>query len=455
MAYEDLKDTGTIEWDEAAEAEQERLNQVLGDVGIPESSLSALDAEIQEKLSVSQGEGEVVEERVLSAENTPRRLRVLWITSNASVQKKTGAVYERLLALSEHLEELHVVCIGEVQKETERVTSSFWVYHTEAPKGYFSTRRAMKHVVSEMVFGEGFRADVVVAGDMRYAGWLGYTIAERFDRMLNVYMESGAPLFMGDTPSRREQKRSRKLIAYTYRVRVPSEYAYAVFRHVYPSFRKEHIAITLPFFDVSRLEKYTQKNKEESPFPFSLLFVATPSNLRRLSFFVSVASFLLKEQVAVGLLVYVPQRYKQKVESVLEEEGITERVRFYHEDSDVLDALSESTLFVNVGADAQSETLLMYAAYLGVPVLTMTSAIAKSLFVDKESAFMCAPTDDVCFRARLGEFLNDNQLRTSLEINAEDRVRALVDTDKSAYYERVVDILTSDVRTYTQEHTSS
>lgn len=449
MANNESRDEYNIEWSESAEKEQERLNRVLSDAGVASEDLAAFGEEVQSKLAAGVGDAQ---ERILARKDTSReRLRVLWVTRDVSVFSPHSILQERLLALSEHLEELHIVCVGRegATCTSHRVAPGVWLYDVPDARGFFSLWRARTCIEKELAFGEGFRPDLVVGTDFGFAGYLGYQIAHRHNRAFEIHLDGSSPIIVGTKRSWRTRRIGARLVKATAFIQVPSAYAYAVVRNEYPDIPKERIDIFLPFFDVSGWEeRYAQRAEEkEKPFKLTLLFPATPSNTRRFTFLLDAISYVLTQYPTVGLLVAGPDSNGQ-MKKVVQERALEHSVAFREHAGDMLEYMHDSDLLINVGADAQSEEALVQAAYVGLPVLTIASDMAAELFIDGESAFVCPPSDGVCFAARIGEFLNDNQLRAAFEINAKDRVANLFDVDKGAYYMRLADVLTEHVLAY-------
>ena len=85
-------------------------------------------------------------------------------------------------------------------------------------------------------------------------------------------------------------------------------------------------------------------------------------------------------------------------------------------------------------------------------MLTVAGEMASVLFKDGVNAFVCPENDMVCLQARIGEFLNDNQLRIAFSINARDTVFSALDQDVAAYREKLVGSFASCVlQTYVED----
>jgi glycosyltransferase involved in cell wall biosynthesis len=120
-------------------------------------------------------------------------LKILYITSDASVGEEGSAESERLKSYGKVLEEIHVVviCPAELGLKEKQLDKNVWLYPADYSFGYLASGKAAsigKKIVFDRKFTRG--QSVIVASDPYDAGKAGVAIRKRWKLPLEVEMRT-------------------------------------------------------------------------------------------------------------------------------------------------------------------------------------------------------------------------------------------------------------------------
>ena len=421
--------------------------------GADDDHITILDKDLQEKKRREQKEKETAEgnkaaeQAVAIAPRFERqKLRVLIVTAETAVFARGGAVETEYAALGEYLDELHII-VRTLRREdayvSRRIASNVWVYPTDSRSALVSLYDTYVLANRQLAFAAGFRADVVVATDPFETGVAAYSIALRHGRPLQLQVSTD-PFesdFLAEHPGNKWRLLAAKFVIpradclfvrgermETLLVRRYPEHAGRI--TVLPPFH--HLASfrdAVPAFNLH--ERYPQ-------FKFVILVISRLDADSRVELAIDVCAPLVQQYPTIGLVVVGDGPLRARLAKKVLAANLQNKIVFEPETDDLVSYMKTANLFLNVSADEEHDMLLAASAAAGLPVLTVAGEMASVLFKDGVNAFVCPENDMVCLQARIGEFLNDNQLRIAFSINARDTVFSALDQDVAAYREKLV-----------------
>ncbi len=402
---------------------------------------------------------EAAKETVAEMPQSERQsLRVLLVTSETSLLTAGGALEREYAELAEYLNELHIIVITmrkDAEYQSRRITANVWIYPTNSRSPLFALYDVYKIVKSQMAFAAGFRADIVVATDPFEAGAAAYIISKRYDRPLQLQLSVDP--FEKDFVQEHEGNKWRLwaakfLIPRAICMLARSKHMEAVLAREYPDI-VPRMTLLPRFHNLSafRDSPPTFDLRERYPqFKFIILVVSQIDARSVTDLAINVCAPFLRQYPTVGLVIVGDGPLRNGLEKKVASDKLQEKVIFESDASDVISHLKSANLFLNVSMDEEYDTMLAAAAAAGLPVLTVASNMADLLFEDGVSASVCPENDMVCLQARIGEFLNDNQLRATFSINGREQVFSLMEQDVDSYRRAFIGSFESCVlKTYT------
>ncbi|MBI4086505.1 glycosyltransferase [Candidatus Kaiserbacteria bacterium] len=388
------------------------------------------------------------------------RLRVLIIATDASLLTPGSAAGAEYVALADYLDEVHVIVMTKRSEATYkplRLAPNVWVYPTNSRSSLFAVYDTYRITSRQIAFGDNFRADMVVATDAFEAGVAAYIVARRHERPLQLQLSVNP--FEEGFAEERDGNRWRLFVAKflipraecvlarskSLETELDAEYSDIADRiNVLPAFHNlAAYRDAVPHFDLH--ERYPR-------FRFIVLVVGRLDARSGVEFAIDVCAPILQQYVTIGLVIVGEGPLRKQIERKIIGLNLQNQIVVESNPDDLVSHMKSSNLLLNPVASEENDTLLAAAAASGLPVLTVHSGMADTLFTDNVNAFICPENDKVCLQARIGEFLNDNQLRTAFSINSRDQVFSVMEQDVDAYRRAFIDTFTTCMlKTFTEE----
>ncbi len=419
------KDDGT--WKSSAERATDHLDVILS-----EQVQDTADAHEQ---SAS------VDTAVLPEAPVRERIRILRLTTDLSLFTPGSASAGEYIALSSYLDEVHIVVLT-LRRDGSyiplRLAPNVWVYPTNSRSNFFALCNAYRIARKQMAFASGFRADIIVADEAAEAGMAGYALARRYGRPLQLHLSVDP--FENGYEAERDGNHWRVLSA---RFLIPraacvlsrSKRLQGVLQRRYPK-RAEDISMLPVFRDLALFRDSKPAFDLRVRYPHLKFIILMVSRLDRGSHAdrgIYACTPILQQYPTMGLVIVGdgPERasLRQKVAAA----HLDERVLFEPASDDLVSPMRSANLFLSVSVSEEQDGLLVAAAASGLPVLAVAGGMTDTLFEDGVNGFVCPEHDVVCLQARIGEFLNDNQLRKTFSINARDQVFSVMGQDVDTY----------------------
>ncbi len=385
------------------------------------------------------------EPSVIPISQSREKARLLLVTKDVTVFEEGSMSQRSILDMRGCFLEIHVVVLNQRLPKTEalsivRVSENVWLYPTNSTSWWKLAYDGYKMGESQLVFSAGFRADVVVSEDVFEAGLAGWFLSKKYNRpfQLHVYEEFFEDEYVESQEHPMLYEWSLEyLLRHATSVRTKTELQRQAIIGEYP--RLESVTEILPSYynlDSWRDVEPTINLHEKYPrFKFILFHI---SSMRASSHSYDVirgASKILRRYQTVGLVIVGNGPLRHTLERQAIALGLEKQIEFEPHTPDVLSYLKTANVYIHLSEDGGEDEFLLQAAVAKLPIIAHNKGIGETIFVDGESACLCAPDDVHCISESINRYLNENQERTRFGLSASEAVFDRIEQDYGAYLE--------------------
>lgn len=368
-------------------------------------------------------------------------VRLLLLTKNVAMRQLGSLAQKRLLELSKIFAEIHVVILNEFSEETTstvRLADNVWLYSTDSQYWWKMGYDAYTMANEQLVFAGGFRVDIIVAEDPFECAAVGYAIAQKYGRPLQIHVLED--VFSEEFHDMDEHPVVRSLISQFVlkradSIRTSTPYLRDTIAHEYPEMTP--VTEVLPIYynlEAWRDAKPGLDLKARYPqFKFLILHVSsmqTDSHTREV---IQGVAPILRTYPTIGLVIVGNGPHRPALEKQAISLGIHGQVEFEPVPDEVISHMKTANVLIHLSTNAAEDAAVLQAATVKLPIIASTTNIAGDLFKDDESAYLCDSTDPACVSQRLKMLLNDNQSRVRVALQAQDIVFDRIERDYTAY----------------------
>lgn len=449
-------------WLDPSRRATERLNEALGTDASTLEDVVILDEKLveqekkKEDAPVAHEEGAAVEslpetvtvdearneEPVVEVVSSRTQSRLLIITKDVTVMQEGSPTYKRIVDESGHFLEIHVIVMNYADGETKipitRLTANAWLYPTNSSSWWTLAFDAYRMARAQLIFGGGFRADIIVAEDPFEAGLVARYLAKKYERPFQVHIYED---FFDDTfiasqkyPALYEWF-THHLIEDATSVRTKTEFQ----RRAIIEERKdlEQYTELLPsYYSLDAWDAFqpTCNLHEKYPqFRFIILHVSTMQKGSHTEDVLIGASKILKRYPTIGLVIVGSGPLRSALEKTTISLGLQQQVEFEPMPVELMSYMKTANVFVHLSEDGAEDELILMAATAKLPLIAHKDGLAGKLFVDGESACLCATGDVDCVADSINRYLNENHDRANFALNAHATVFERIEQDYGAY----------------------
>lgn len=365
--------------------------------------------------------------------------RVLFITRDISVLRENSPSQLHFKNIKDAFAEIHVIVLASVYEAKEgiiRLDSNVWIYATSMKHFWMQPFGAGTIARTQLLFGEGFRADIVVALDPFESGVAGLWIARKYDREFQVHVLED---FLTPEFKRKELHNNWRVKMALYVLkRAQSVRTSTVSLKEKMQKLLKHITDLnlLPHsYDIRSLTQFAKTTPQEDMFPqfsFVVLFVGSLEYESTLFRAIDAARSILFSK-SIGLVVVGEGPAKKEFQKRAEILGVQEQIIFKNDLSLLNSYMRSADILLCTDSTEASDEIVVKAAVLGLPILAAQTPLRTDLFEDGTDAFLCPKEDTVCFSQKLVKFLNTNSFRVEFAQNAMDIVTARLSEDPEVY----------------------
>lgn len=380
---------------------------------------------------------------ILETESSRTMVRLLILTRNVSIRELGSLAQRHMLELGQVFSEIHIIILNERDEDTVatvRLSDNIWLYSTESTTWWRTPLDAYRIAEEQISFAGGFRADVIVAEDPFECGLAGYFIAKKHARPFQVHVleDIYEPAFED-----RDEHNALRLFAARFVlpragcVRTLGEFVRASIVDEYPKLAAHTEMLptyynlrawrdTVPTFDLK--DRYPQ-------FKFIVLHISTMQVHSHTSEVITAMAGILHRYPTIGLVIVGNGPLRSAIEKQVITLGIHNQVEFEPMPAEVISHMKTASMLLHLSEDPEEDQYVLQAATVKLPMVASIGSVANTLFVDGDSALLCQSADTFGAGKRVNTFLNENQLRTRLALNAQEVVFERIEQDYARYLE--------------------
>ncbi len=371
-------------------------------------------------------------------------IRLLIFTKDASIVKEGSPSYQRIADGTNLFLETHVVLITPTEKKKDippfRPFQNVWIYPVPQTWWWKSIHSAYRLAVEQLSFGGGFRADIIIADDPFEAGLAGWFLSKKFDRAFQVHLVDDFydESFVEFLPHPLLYTWSTEYIlgrAHSIRTRTEPQRQEVISLHK----KQEAVTEVLPsYYNLKAWSDFVPTESLHDLYPqfkFTILHVSLMNARSHTAEIIRGVAQFLRRYPTVGLVIVGNGPLRSVLERLVIALGIQKQVEFRPMPTEIISFMKSASVLVHLSENAEEDEVILQAAAVRLPMIANAEGLAGRLFVDNESACLCAPTDSECVGNRLNQYLNENQDRTRFALNAYNNVFERVEQDYGGYLE--------------------
>lgn len=424
----------------------ESLKQPVEDVSVTPEESQPAEAQVPEStIQVSEARNEAP---VLDVAQDRQKVRLLLFTKDSSIIEEGSISFTRITDAASLFLEVHIVVLlpkaGKEEMSISRLASNIWVYPAHASSWWRQAYSAYKIAESQLVFSGGFRADVIVSEDIFESGLAGWFLSKKYARpfQLHVHEDFFDKALVESMPHPTFYNWSVEyLLKRVQSVRTQTEFQRLAV--IAENKRLEATTEVLPnYYNLQIWRDFTPTSNLHEKYPQFKFIILHVSSMRMSSHTQEVidgATRVLRQYPTIGLVIVGNGPLRHQLERYVISLGLQNQIEFEPMPTEVISHMKTANLFVHLSEDGSEDDLLLKAAVSKVPILARNDGLAQSLFVDGESAGLCAFNDNACVAEKINMYLNENQNRARYALNASEIVFERIEQDYGAYLGAYVD----------------
>lgn len=378
---------------------------------------------------------------VITQQSERNRARLLLISRDLSILEAESVGAKYVAELAAMFVEVHVIVLtlGRGRSmEIKRIGDYAWVYQTDSRAWWRTIFDARKIAKQQLMFGEGFRPDIIVATDPFEAGVAGHLIAKRYNRPLQVHINEDF-FYAGFEKAEPQNNWRLSMANFVLKrvscVRTTSSYIQNRILERYKSLQGK--IELLPVYH--NLEAWANApisfdlRQEYPQFKFILLHISEMNQFSHTEEVIDGLYYLLKQYRTMGLIIVGDGERRGQLEKRILDYGLEAQILFGSPDTDVLSCMKSAQVLIHTSADPSQDEIVLKAAAAGVPIICGDRGLASEFFIDEESVLLCPLGQPACFGEKANRLLNDPTLRQSLALNARGVVFESIEQDYGTY----------------------
>ncbi len=416
---QELRTTSTVE--ESTIVENERVSENAPGIAVDEARREA---------------------PVITQGSNRERSRLLLITRDASVLHEGSLTYRRFTDLRAMFLEVHVLLLDYKTAHDEnpvtRLFENVWVYTTKSSSWWTLGYDAYRIIEEQLVFSGGFRVDIVVAEDPFLSGLVGLLLAKKHSRPFQIHIYED--FFDEISIQSQEHPALYEWITHyvikrvkSVRTRTESQRTATIARNPKLSQTVELLPSYYNLEAWKDLEPTVNLHERYPQFKFIMLHISSMRAISHSSEVLLGVAPILRRYPTIGLVVLGNGPLRPRLEREVISLGLQNQIEFEPMPNEVISHMKSANLLLHISEDGTEDDIVLAAATVRLPMIVNTSGLAGKLFVDGESAFLCASTDSACITQSINRLLNENQTRSHFVLNAYDTVFARIEQNYDGY----------------------
>lgn len=408
---------------------------------LEEEASAILDA--SENTNVLSIDDALQEGYVRSSGEVRQKTRLLILTRDCTVSHTNGLAQKRILELAEVFSEIHIVVLsekGECFERTTRLSDNVWLYPTESSAWWRTPFDAFDLAKKQLMFGGGFRVDIIIAEDPFESAAAGHYLSREFDRPFQIHLFED---YLDPAFKKSDEHSGLRLLLAKYFVkradcvRTKSDYLREKVVAAHPSM-SDCIEVFPMYHNLDAWRdaepSFTLKERYVGP-TFFMLSVSAMTERSRTSDVLRSVAPILKRYPNIALVVVGDGPQKETVMKDAITYGLSAQVHFEPTTNDLVSYMKSANLLLHLSEDPEEDYVVFQAAAVGLPIVTGASGVLGELFLDGENAYVCPNDSPTCVTEKINRFLSQNDLRVRFALNAKDMIFERIEQDYGAYLE--------------------
>ena len=370
-------------------------------------------------------------------------MKVLMLSTDASILLLGSPARERMRAYSDIVEKVHVVVVnrrmpregsaavteGEAGRSRIRVGRRLMLYPTNSctkAGAFFDALRIAREVLPRKQM-QTKKNWLITAQDPFETGLVGWLLSARRGIALEIqaHTDMESPFFRRESLTNALRLRiARFLLARARGVRVVSERI----RQAALSRTKHPPEVFPVFVDVASLRALPLRADMRKKYPQFDFLVLAASRLTRekdIGTMLEAMSLVLAKYPKTGLLVVGDGPERRALLARAAVRGLEDSVKFLGWQDDLVSYYRSADAYLLTSLYEGYGRTLIEAASLGCPVITSDVGLAGEVFKDKENALVCPVRDAACFAGNIIRLREDEPLKRALVVRAEQAVNGI------------------------------
>jgi glycosyltransferase involved in cell wall biosynthesis len=382
-------------------------------------------------------------ERMLTRSSSRSSARLLIFTRDESLLEEGSPSDRRMRETAGLFGEVHVVLLleGRRKQQSVRRGHNLWLYLSPSFVWWMNVFKAQNVAKEQLMFANGFHADIVIAEDPFESGVAAYQIASEFNRPFQLHLRDD--IFSKKQFADAAPNNNWRLFLANYTmhrvscVRVASEY---LKQRVVDSHRglEEFTEVLPEYYNLQAWQDAAPAFDLHARYPqfkFIILHISNMHAKSNTDRAILGISRVLKRHASVGLVVVGEGKEQSLLQKHVIKLGLQNQVVFEPKPADVTSHMKTANVLLFTSASSDDEGALIHAGTVELPIVSAVEGLAGELFVDGISAFLCPTDSPPCFGEKVNRLLNDNTLRVDMAMRAKETVFSRIEQDYGTYLE--------------------
>ncbi len=409
-----------------------------------------LQDEVEAVLSEEKGNDGVSVHEARSKEkfvtNTGSRedIRLLFITKDSSVAHEGTATFNRLTDLRKYFSEVHILLLVEEKQEEHgaifRFFDNVWLYATSSEKWWHTPFDGVKLAEEQLIFGDSFRADIIVAEDPLESGFAGVRLGKKYNVpvQLHVYDDYHDEKFL---ESLKHPAIYSLAMAYVLKriqsIRTDTDEQLSELKSMSKNMGDD-VGVLPNYYDLSAWKDTPMKLALKERYPQFNFFVLHISDMNKNSHTNEImlgVSPLLRRYPTICLLIVGDGPMRTKLEKQAIDLGLHNQIEFEPRPDTILPHIKSANVLIHFSGDTADDEAVLAGAVIKTPMILSNDGLSQKLFKDGNAAVLCSVSDTKCITNGVNMYLNDNSVRNQYALQAHDIVFTRVEQDYAGYLE--------------------
>lgn len=376
--------------------------------------------------------------------------RVLFISQDESLLNPARQSLDGFINLSDLFDEVHILILRqgiESKNPILRIAKNLWLY-TATHKDWWGTAgRGFALIEDQLVFADGFRADIIVARDPFESAYVAKKLGAKYNRPVQVHVlddYTKADFLKKNRHNKWRRYLPRFFLKDIKSVRTSTR---AISEMIERKFRIMDVAVLPRFRNYAAIinaEPTLNLKEKYKQFTFILLYIGKLNHESALHRVIDGARFGLKNP-RIGLVVIGNGPAKKEFEERAKILGIREQIVFETGEVDEVAYMKSANVLLVPETTPESDDVALRGAAAGIPLILAKSETRTDVFKDGEQALIFEQDNVDDISLKLNILMNDVPLRREMASRAEEIMRIKFHEDpniyKRAYRETIEEVL--------------